>query len=175
MNLMVKKLLTLNQLESGGETVTMERFELTELVVGVLQASGILLEQNGITITEYPQEPVYVWADEFMVEEVITNYLSNAINHAKGEKQIAVRQRREGGIVRVSVYNTGDPIPEEDLNKIWNKFYKVDKAHTREYGGSGIGLSIVRAIMETHHRECGVQNHAHGVEFWFELDAGAQE
>ena len=175
MNLMVKKLLTLNQLESGGETVTMERFELTELVVGVLQASGILLEQNGITITEYPREPVYVWADEFMVEEVITNYLSNAINHAKGEKQIAVRQRREGGIVRVSVYNTGDPIPDEDLNKIWNKFYKVDKAHTREYGGSGIGLSIVKAIMETHHRECGVQNHAHGVEFWFELDASAQE
>ena len=103
-----------------------------------------------------------------MVEEVITNYLSNAINHAKGEKQIAARQG-ERGIVRLRVYNTGDPIPDEDLNKIWNKFYKVDKAHTREYGGSGIGLSIVKAIMETHHREWPVcRNHAHGVEFWFE-------
>ena len=57
---------------------------------------GFFLEQNGITITEYPREPVYVWADEFMVEEVITNYLSNAINHAKGEKQIAVCKGERG-------------------------------------------------------------------------------
>ena len=71
----------------------------------------------------------------------------------------------------MAVFNTGENIPEEELDKIWDKFYKVDKARTREYGGSGIGLSIVKAIMNSHNRECGVINRHTGVEFWFELDA----
>ena len=75
--------------------------------------------------------------------------------------------------VRVSVFNTGKKIPEEDIENIWDKFYKVDKARTREYGGSGIGLSIVKAIQESFHRECGVCNHENGVEFWFELDTNS--
>ena len=174
MNLMVKKLLTLNQLESGGESVTMERFNLTELVQGVLHSVEILLEQNEITVTEPPKEPVYVWADEFMVEEVITNYLSNAIHYAKGEKEISIGYQMRGSLVRVSVFNTGDPILEEDIDKVWTKFYKVDKARTREYGGSGIGLSIVKAVMEAFHQECGVINRENGVEFWFELDMGKE-
>ena len=75
------------------------------------------------------------------------------------------------GIVRVSVFNSGKPIPEGELENIWVKFYKIDKARTREYGGSGIGLSIVKAIMDNHDKDCGVINHEDGVEFWFELDA----
>ena len=57
-----------------------------------------------------------------------------------------------------------------DIGRLWDKFYKVDKAHTREYGGNGIGLSIVKAIMESFHQEYGVCNYNNGVEFWFELD-----
>lgn len=169
MNQMVKKLLTLNQLEFGNDTLTMERFDLTELVKGVVTSSGILLKQKDITVT-YPEESVYVWADEFKVEEVMTNYLSNAINHADFEKHIEVTYEKKEDSVRVCVFNTGNPILEEDLPNIWDKFYKVDKARTREYGGSGIGLSIVKAIMESHHRECGAKNRENGVEFWFELD-----
>lgn len=172
MNQMVKKLLTLNQLESGNETITMERFDLTELIQGILRSSEILLQQNGIKITACPKKPYYVWADEFMVEEVFTNYLSNAIHHADGDREIEIDCRKIGECVRISVFNTGKTIPEEDLEKVWMKFYKVDKARTREYGGSGIGLSIVKAIMESFHRECGVKNRENGVEFWFELDAG---
>lgn len=175
MNRMVKKLLTLNQLESGRETVNIERFDLTELISGVLHSVEILLNQNNIRLTEYPTEPLYVWADEFMVEEVVTNYISNAIHYAVGTKEIAVRYSRRGKCVRVGVFNTGNPIPEDEIDKIWNKFYKVDKARTREYGGSGIGLSIVKAIMESFHQECGVDNYENGVEFWFELDAGNSE
>ena len=73
-------------------------------------------------------------------------------------------------LVRVKVFNSGNPIPEEDIDKIWVKFYKVDKARTREYGGSGIGLSIVKAIMEAHHQKCGVDNYDNGVCFWFEME-----
>lgn len=170
MNLMVKKILTLSQLESGGETVTMSHFDLTEMIHGALRQVEILLEQSGVIVAEYPKDPMYVWADEFKTEEVLTNYLSNAIHHAKGLRQIEIRYEERGELLRVCVFNTGELIPEEDLEKIWLKFYKVDKAHTREYGGSGIGLSIVRAIMEAMHRECGVVNHEDGVEFWFELD-----
>ncbi|MBO5489330.1 MAG: two-component sensor histidine kinase, partial [Eubacterium sp.] len=73
-------------------------------------------------------------------------------------------------VARVSVFNTGEPIPEESLPQIWTKFYKVDKARTREYGGNGIGLSIVKAIMESHNNKYGAINYENGVEFWFELD-----
>ena len=172
MNRMVKKLLTLNQLEFGNEMVAMERFDLTELIQGVLNASAILLEQNGITVVFAHKEPLFAWADEFKVEEVVTNYLSNAIHHAEGEKRIEIEYTLRGNCVRVSVFNTGKPIPEADMDNIWIKFYKVDKARTREYGGSGIGLSIVKAIMESFHQQCGVINHENGVEFWFELETG---
>lgn len=170
MNQMVKKLLTLNQLEFGNEIVKMERFDVTELINGVVNSSGILLSQNEIQVEFDGTEPLYVWADEFKLEEVITNYLSNAIHHADFEKKISIWYTQKEGCVRISVFNTGKPIPEEDLDNIWIKFYKVDKARTREYGGSGIGLSIVKAIMESFHRECGVINHENGVEFWLELD-----
>lgn len=171
MNKMVKKLLTLNQLEFGNETVEMDRFDITELIQGVMNASSILAAQQEISINFYQDGPVYVWGDEFKVEEVITNYLSNAINHAEGEKRIDIRYIQMEKKVRVSVFNTGKPIPEEDIDKIWIKFYKVDKARTREYGGSGIGLSIVKAIMDSFHQQCGVINHEDGVEFWMELES----
>lgn len=169
MNRMVKKLLTLNQLEFGNDQVIMERFDMTELIRGVANSTRILMEQKGIRLELENSEEAWVWGDEFKVEEVITNYMSNAINHADGEKLIRVFYTRSEDKLRVSVFNTGQPIPEEDIEKIWVKFYKVDKARTREYGGSGIGLSIVKAIMNSFHQRCGVINHEDGVEFWMEL------
>ncbi len=81
-----------------------------------------------------------------------------------------VKIRTEEGKARVTVFNTGTPIADSDIRHIWEKFYKADKAHTREYGGNGIGLSIVKAIMESFHQKYGVNNYDNGVEFWFELD-----
>ena len=174
MNTMVKNLLSLNQLEFGNDVVTMERFDIVALIRNVLNSSKILMDQKEIHLIFKEEEPVYVWADEFKIEEVVTNYISNAIHHCEFDKVIEVKIQREDSLVRVSVFNTGQPIPEEDLDKVWIKFFKVDKARTREYGGSGIGLSIVKAIMDSLHRECGVRNYDNGVEFWFELDARAQ-
>lgn len=174
MNRMVKQLLTLNQLEFGNEMVTMERFDVTEVIQGVIDATAILRGQKEITVEFEKSGPIYVWADEFKVEEVLTNYMSNAIHHAEGEKRISISIQQKEAVVRIGVFNTGKQIPEEDLEHIWTKFYKVDKARTREYGGSGIGLSIVKAIMESHHKSCGAQNHENGVEFWFELDSRCQ-
>ena len=114
--------------------------------------------------------PVYVWGDEFKTGEVVSNYLSNAIHHCEGDKIIDIRFSQRDGKVRVTFFNTGRPIPEESISHIWEKFYKVDKARTREYGGSGIGLSIVKAIMESMNQEYGVENYTNGVAFWFEME-----
>lgn len=172
MNKMVRQLLTLTALEFGNDEVELERFDLVELIQGILSASGILIKQKGVRIEFHALRPVYVWADEFKIEEVVTNYISNALNHVGGEMIIRIRIEEQEKLVRVSVMNTGAPIPDEDLPNIWTKFYKVDKARTRAYGGSGIGLSIVKAIMDSHHKECGVRNLEDGVVFWITLDAG---
>lgn len=170
MNAMVKKLLTLNQLESGNEIVNMERFDVTALVKNYIASADIMIRQKDVSVRMEDYGPVYVWGDEFRVEEVFMNYFTNALNYAQGEKIIDVRVTRLAEKVRISVFNTGSPIPEESLSHLWDKFYKVDKARTREYGGSGIGLSIVKAVMESMNQEYGVTNYDNGVEFWFELD-----
>ena len=171
MNNMVRKLLTLNQLEFGNDQVMMERFDITQLIKGVISGMTLLIEEKDAHVKVDTEEPVYVWGDEFKIEEVVTNYMSNALNHLENDRKIDIRIVREGGLVRVSVFNTGKPIPEADIGKIWDKFYKVDKARTREYGGSGIGLSIVKAIMESHNQQCGVKNYEDGVQFWFTLES----
>lgn len=170
MNRMVKNLMTLNQLEFGNDKVEFERFNLTELIGGVLQSMDILSRQKDVKLIFREENPVYVWGDEFKIEQVVRNYVSNAYNHVNEEKIIEVKILREDGLAKVTVFNTGKPIPEEDVPRIWDKFFKVDKAHTREYGGNGIGLSIVKAIMESMHQQYGVKNYDNGVEFWFTLD-----
>ena len=169
MNQMVKNLLTLNQLEFGSDEVVFERFDIVRLVRGVIASCEILIQQAEAEVDFVSENQIYVWADEFKTEQVVRNYLTNAIHHVENEKRIEVKIRKDSGKVRVSVFNSGKPIPEEDLPKLWDKFYKVDKAHTREYGGNGIGLSIVKAIMESFHQQYGVKNFDNGVEFWFEL------
>ena len=172
MNNMVQKLLTLNQLEFGSDVVAMERFDLTALVKNYILSAQILTKQQGIQICMDMKEdtPVHVWGDEYKTQEVFSNYFTNAVNHCKGEKKIAVSLIRNEKKVRVGVFNTGEPIPEEALPHLWEKFYKVDKARTREYGGSGVGLSIVKAIMESMNSDYGVENYKNGVLFWFELE-----
>lgn len=170
MNQMVKNLMTLNQLEFGDENVEFQRFDLTELIRGVLQSMEIVAQQKEARVQFRQKEPVYVWADEFKAEQVVRNYVSNAFNHLDGDRVVDVKLIPSGDKVKVTVFNTGAPIPEEDVPHIWEKFYKVDKAHTREYGGNGIGLSIVKAIMDSFHQKYGVKNYDNGVEFWFELD-----
>lgn len=184
MNAMVKKLLTLNELEFGGEQPVMDRFDAAQLINGKISSISILADQKQAGLSYEGEDPLFVWGDELRIEEVLTNYLSNALNHVEpfcgpddtqegadtAGGRITIRSGRREGRVRISVFNTGKPIPEEDIDKIWGKFYKVDKARTREYGGSGVGLSIVKAVMDSLNGGYGVSNVEGGVEFWFELE-----
>ena len=173
MNTMVKRLLTLNQIEFGNDEPDMERFNINELIASVVDANAIRAGQKNMSIVfDNRNEQNFVWADEYKTEEVLTNYISNALNHCDGKQAIEVRTSKseDGATLTVTVYNSGWNIAEEDLERIWEKFYKTDKARTREYGGNGIGLSIVKAIMESMGQEYGVRNVSDGVEFWFTLD-----
>lgn len=167
---MVKNLLTLNQLEFGEEELSFERFDVAALTHGVIQSCELLIAQSEAQVYFKQENPIYVWGDAFKVEQVVRNYLTNALHHVDGDRVIEIKFTEVDEGIRISVFNTGKPIPEEDLEHIWDKFYKVDKARTREYGGNGIGLSIVKAIMNSFHKDYGVRNYDNGVEFWFELD-----
>ena len=173
MNNMVKKLLTLNQIEFGNQQLNMQRFDICQMITNKLASTQILFMKKNNTVIFEEEGPVYVWADEFMIEEVFSNYLSNALNHVFQDGTIRIWFEKREKDLRVHVYNDGNPIPEKDLDKLWIKFYKVDKARTREYGGSGIGLSIVAATMHAHGKQFGVSNQEGGVDFYFDLDCGS--
>ncbi len=178
MNRMVKNLMELNELESGNFHVAMERFDIVALVRNYIENAKVLLKDVKAQVVFSAPESLYVWGDEFKVEEVVMNYFTNAIHHVKkpvssdGEEksaQIRISISQTIDKAKITIFNTGDFIPEEDLNYVWDKFYKVDKARTRVYGGSGIGLSIVKAIMTSLNEKYGVQNSGDGVAFWFEI------
>ena len=169
MGRLVSNLLELNKLEFGNEKVEMTRFDIVELISNTIASSDIMIKQYGVSVSFEENTPIYVWGDEGKTETVFTNYFTNALRYCRGEKRTEITLSDDDKNVRIQVYNTGDPIPDEALDRIWDKFYKVDKARTREYGGSGVGLSIVKAIMESMHQDFGVINHSDGVEFYFEL------
>ena len=171
MNQMVSQIMALNELESGSGNLNMEYFDITELIRTILDKSSVLIHQAEADVIFDDSQKYYVWSDPFMAEEVFTNYLTNALHHTEGDRRIEISMQRFEDHVRIGVFNTGNQIPEEDLPRIWEKFYKVDKARSREYGGSGVGLSIVKAIMDLLGQHYGVQNMENGVLFWFDLDS----
>ncbi len=173
MNRLVRSLLDLNELESGDPHVEIEHFDIIEMIRNCTDAMDILIKQNNIRLELPDDTSVAVWADEFKCEQVLNNYLSNAIHYASGEKIVRVSVSRRDDLVRIGVFNSGEAIADDVLPNLWTKFYKADKARTREYGGSGIGLSIVKASMEAMGKQYGVENVPGGVNFWFELDASS--
>lgn len=173
MGKLVKQLLELMKIEYGSRQFNNVKFNIVELIQEIVRKSKVVLEENQIKVIIENKEPIYVMADEFYVEQIITNYFTNAIKHVQEinkKKQIIIKCSLKNNRVRTSIFNTGEKIQEEDLNRIWTRFYKVDKSRNREDGGTGIGLSIVKAIMNNYEKEYGVLNKETGVEFYFDLD-----
>jgi signal transduction histidine kinase len=169
MNDMVVQLINLNQLEFGSDELCLENIDIVELTKGVVQNLDLIIKDKGVNIEYYGPENLIVYIDEFKMTQIVTNYLTNALNHIDGEKIIKIKFEEIDNKIKLSVFNTGNNIPEDEIDKIWIKFHKVDKARTREYGGSGIGLSIVSAIMKIYDEEYGVLNKDDGVEFFINL------
>ena len=174
MNIMVHQLLDLSNLERGMTDLDVARINLKEIVEGIANSFGLKINENDISLFIDVPNDIFIWADGYKVEEVIKNYMSNAINHTDDNKIIKLFTTKiDDEHIRLNVFNTGVQLSEEDLTKVWEKFYKVDKAHTRSYGGTGLGLSIVKAIAEQHGTSCGCENVSvdgkPGIKFYFDF------
>ena len=175
MDILVKKLLELMKLENGNREFDNSCFDICELIDEVIKKSKVMLDDKKIeNIIFERKEPVMVYADRFYIEQVITNYCTNAIKNTKeinGEKYIKIDiiRNEEKNVARIKVFNTGENISEENLQRIWRRFYKVDESRNRDDGGTGIGLALVKAIMNNYNQKYGVQNKENGVEFYFEI------
>ena len=175
MDKLVKQLLELTKLEYEKREFNNRTFNIVELEKEIVRSSKVMIEDKQAKVEIETDDKIDVYADDFYISQIITNYLTNAIKHVKevnGDKYIKITNKvdSERQKVRVTIFNTGDNISSENLNRIWNRFFKADEARNREDGGSGIGLSIVRAIMNNYGDDYGVENKENGVEFYFEID-----
>ncbi len=175
MDKLVKQLLELMKLEYGKREFHNKEFNIVELEKEVIRKTNVMIEEKQAEIKFDDSQEIQVFADDFYIEQVLTNYLTNAIKNVKemyGEKYIKISNEilEEENKVCIKVFNTGEKISEENLNRIWNRFYKADESRHREDGGTGIGLAFVKAIMGNYDNKYGVKNLENGVEFYFELD-----
>lgn len=167
---LVNDLLDLSKLQENKIELHIQNFDLTQLIQTVLYRYEKFMTQDGFDIQFQPAESVRVNADPDRLGQVLYNFINNAINYSLDDKRIVIRQLVNGNRVRVEVEDHGEGISEDKLNYIWDRYYKVDKTHKRSSAGSGIGLAIVREILELHHAQYGVRSEVgQGSVFWFEL------
>ena len=175
MDRLVKQLLELMKLEYGRREFNDTEFNIVEVEKEVIRKSKVMIDEQNVEIEFNTPDEIKVIADDFYIEQVVSNYMTNAIKHVEevnGKKLIKIENivDIEKNKVRVKVFNTGKQIPEEHLNRIWNRFYKIDASRNRNDGGTGIGLAFVKAIMNNYKNDYGVVNKEDGVEFYFELE-----
>ena len=175
MTKLVHDLLNLSQYTSGTFSIERSVFKIEELVYTVADRYSTIIDQKEINL-ETHLEPCEILADPLRIEQVVNNYLNNAISHIDENRQIVIIGKvLNTDFYRVSVFNSGNQISQDDLEKVWIAFYKSDKARSRSEGRYGIGLSIVKAIMEMHNGKFGVNNVPYGVEFYCDIPINTKD
>ena len=175
MDKLVKQLLELMKLEYGKMQFNNKEFDLVELENEIIRKSAVMVDKENVIMENNISGEIIVIADDFYIDQVLTNYITNAIKYAieiNGEKRVRIENEidKKNNKVRIKVFNTFVQFSEEEINRIWKRFYKIDESRNRENGGNGIGLSLVKAIMNNYGNKYGVKNVAGGVEFYFELN-----
>ncbi len=170
LNILVNDLLDLSKLEANSEKLNITEYDLTEQIQTVLSRYDIIKEtENYNFILELPSVAM-VKADKNKMNQVIYNLLNNAINYTGKDKKVMVRVTEGKDSFLVEIIDTGKGIKNADLPYIWDKYYKNDKNHKRNVVGTGVGLSIVRNILEMHKFKYGVSSKKnHGTTFYFEI------
>ena len=171
MNSLVSDMLDLSQLESGNFKLSMSKFNVFDFINSIykkhLNSINDRLLKLNISST---MKNIVVYGDAYRIEEVINNLISNAIRHTPFNKTISITLTSQEDKLLIQIENEGSFIENEDLNRIWDKFYKVDKSGNKQFGGTGLGLSIVQNILFLHKSDFGVLNTNKGVCFYFSLD-----
>ena len=171
MNEMVLQLLSLSKLEDGRETAEYAPVDLAALCAAAIDKIAPLAEEHGLHITS-TVEPAVIQSDEDLLDRILSNYLTNAIRYTPhgGAIHISTAHTPDGGTV-LRVYNEGDGVAPDEIDRLWDKFYRTDKARSRESGGTGIGLSIVRAAADLLHGRVWAANEESGIAFYLALPA----
>lgn len=169
MNALVVELLELSKLENKTRVFMPDYFDLSEKTSSLLNHLSLEFEKNGITVLNKLNSPLVCYAQEDKIEIVLNNYITNAISHCSGEKQIEINFTENQDTIEISVFNTGSPIADDDIPELWDSFYRADKSHERSENRFGLGLSIVKNIMENHLCKYSVKNVSNGVIFTFEV------
>ena len=169
MNNLIVRLMEYMKLHSGAYTLFSSEFNLKEAIDEYTENLSMKIKEAGITYVCDIDESFVCFSDIVMMENIFVNYLSNAISHIDYDRIIRVTATDMGRSYRVRVFNTGKPIPGTDIENIWQSFYRADKAHSREEGRFGLGLSFVASIQEMTGEKYGVENKTDGVEFWFDI------
>ncbi|MFD4705373.1 sensor histidine kinase [Gottfriedia sp. NPDC058432] len=168
MNGLVVDMLELSKLQSGTYTLKSEPF----LIVDCIEHLIIRMFENSSNHCNFNfnlDEATLVIGEKRKIEQVIINILSNAIHYGNPGNVIKMNLLDEGEYVNISIFNEGNPIPADKIDKIWDRFYRIDESRNRQNGGTGLGLAIVKTILDLHHSTIKVHNKKDGVEFIFNL------
>ena len=170
LNLLVNDILDLSKYQSNTIELEYSTFDITELIKDIINRYNIYKEKDGFTISFKEKKKYVVSADKKRIEQVIYNLLNNALNYCGDDKKIKIELVEKESTIEVRITNSGKGIKEEELPHIWDKYYKIDKTYSRVHVGTGIGLSIVKNILELHNTEYGVESKENKyTTFYFEL------
>lgn len=167
---LVSDLLDISRLQSGTADIKRAPFSLTNCILSIFARYTKLIESDGLRILFDHEGEAFVIGDELRMTQVLYNLINNAINYIGEDKTVIVRQTVQDGRVRVDVIDHGDGIPQEKLEYIWDRYYRVDKEHRRAVIGTGLGLSIVKNILIAHDADFGVASKlGEGSDFYFSM------
>lgn len=170
LNVLVNDILELSKIQSGTQKLTIEQFDLEKFVKNIIKRYDIMTENKKYKFKVSINKNIIVSADPKRIEQVMYNLINNAINYTGDDKKIIINALELENTVRIEVKDTGKGIDKEELENIWDKYYKIDKTHSREQVGSGVGLSIVKNILINHNCNYGVESiKGNGTTFYFEL------
>ncbi len=167
LNILVNDILELSKMQSGTDNLKLEQINLKDLINNIVKNFDILVEKNEITFNVNIDKDYIIKADKKKMEQLIYNLINNATGYANA---ITINVYEKNKIIRVEISDNGKGIKKEDLEIIWEKYYKTDKTHRREVKGTGLGLSIVKNIFIQHGFKYGVDSVINkGTTFWFEI------
>ncbi len=165
---LVLDMLTISKLQAMGYKLNMKKFYIDKLINRLLEKYIHIFDEKELKVSCTCQS-FKVYGDEAKIDRVIDNLLSNAVKYSKNGAKINIKTQEQGESIYIYIENTGTRIPEAEIDNIWDRFYRIENSRSRLFGGTGLGLNIVKNILELHESNYGVRNTEYGIEFYFSL------
>ena len=165
---MVQEILTISRLETNVD-FKMEHFDCAPMIHGYLREIDDLVATKELQIHLDIQSPAFINGNKLLIEKVFSNLISNAVKYSPHGASVDIILQNTNGRFLFSVENTGTHIPEDDIPKLFDAFYRMEQSRSRRTGGSGLGLYMVQRILQQHNSYCEACNTENGVKFFFTI------